>query len=244
MIQSEKEILLKKIIPEVIDFYFPEPSGDRILYNSKFDISPREFLHHAEQNIFSSNDLDLINGISNLKRAIDCSLDGFFASLGILKKLKSIKIERRKVSISDKLSFIGEIADFTPKSINRLNKVRNELEHDYKRPRVLDMEVYYDLVFALIIVNENLCFMHSTIGFIDNSERFISKYDINTGSISFSKIPLDEKEINEDNSYSFDITLKDGIPLFLFGLKCHRALSLFTDKIFTKKQSKKYLNFV
>ncbi|MDP2364585.1 MAG: hypothetical protein Q8M94_12550 [Ignavibacteria bacterium] len=235
MLQNEKEKLLRKDILDVIQYGLAESFEDRILYNTKFELKPRDFLLLAEQSIFFTPKKDLINGVSNLKRAIDCSLDSFFNSLGILTKIK-----KKRVSVSDKMEFIGSLANFTPQSIKRLNKTRNQLEHDFKRPKLAEAEVYYDLVFALVLVIENLCFMHSEMNFDDGSSIFTSQYNVHTGTILFSKIQPDEN-LEKNLGYSFQIGLNDGIPLFMLGLKCHRALSLLTDKIFTIEEAKKYL---
>lgn len=230
----EKDKLLKHFVQDVIDSGQPDTVGDRMFYKTNFEIKPKDFLKLVENDI-NSNTISKINSVSNLKKAIDCSIDGFFESIGLLKKIR-----RRNINIDKKLNFIGEIAEFTPRSIVKLNAIRNKLEHHYKMPKIKEIDVYYDLVFALVLLIENLCFMPMEVNFTDEYGEFNTKYEMSKGSIVFTRNFESQKKVA--TSYGIEISLKDGIDLFILGLKCHRAMGKLFEQSMTKLEIKNYLN--
>ncbi|MBM6855873.1 hypothetical protein H6B11_17400 [Mediterraneibacter glycyrrhizinilyticus] len=92
------------------------------------DISPEEFLDFAENAIASESKEGMINAISNLKRALDCEMDMFFESIS----LKSI-FDKKNLKFEKKTQFLAEIGLFPIRTINKLNSMRNKMEHDKKK---------------------------------------------------------------------------------------------------------------
>ena len=235
IINMEKDKLLKQFIKDLIKMGQPDTIGDRMYYKTNFEIKPKDFLKLVEDNINSNSKNKVVNAVSNLKQAIDCSLDGFFESIGILKKIR-----RKNLNIEKKLNFIGEIAEFTPRSIVQLNTIRNKLEHQYKMPQIKEINVYYDLVFALVLLIENLCFMPIEINFTDEDSEFNTKYEKTKGNIVFVRnfAPQEKIKLNR----RIEISLRDGIDLFIFGIKCHRAVGKLFEQTMTRLEIIKYLN--
>lgn len=110
-----------------------------------YDISAEEFLAFAENAIASGTKEGLVNAISNLKRALDCEIDMFFECLN-LKRI----FDRKNLKFEKKTQFLADIGLFPTQSINKLNLMRNKLEHEYKIPDISDLHAYYELVWSIV----------------------------------------------------------------------------------------------
>lgn len=159
-----------------------------------YEITPKDFLRYAQIDLHENNTKGKVGVISNLKRALDCELDMFFEAInlkGIFNKY-NLKFER-------KTQFLSDIGMFPNKSVNKLNQIRNRMEHQFTIPSVDDLEVYYELIWNIIeIVNLNLQLM--TMGEVEatikkNEEEFYfsDSYDVENRSFRF-RIHNDNKE--------------------------------------------------
>ncbi|MCB6608539.1 hypothetical protein V3C10_02360 [[Clostridium] symbiosum] len=159
-----------------------------------YEITPKDFLKYAQIDLHENNIKGKVGVISNLKRALDCELDMFFEAInlkGIFNKY-NLKFER-------KTQFLSDIGMFPNKSVNKLNQIRNRMEHQFTIPSVDDLEVYYELIWNIIeIVNLNLQLM--TMGEVEatikkNEEEFYfsDSYDVENRSFKF-RIHNDNKE--------------------------------------------------
>lgn len=144
------------------------------------DISPEEFLNFAENAIVSESKEGMISAISNLKRALDCEMDMFFESINLnsIFKKKSLKFEK-------KTQFLADIGLFPIKTINKLNSIRNKMEHEYKAPEISDLHAYYELVWSVVrIVDLYLELLHVKgeiylVLYSENNEYyFMLKHDV------------------------------------------------------------------
>ena len=110
-----------------------------------YDITAEEFLEFAENAIAEETKEGLINAISNLKRALDCEIDLFFESINIkhVFSKNNLKFEKKTQLLSD----IGLLPVHT---INKLNTMRNKMEHDYEVPVIDDLRTYYELVWNVV----------------------------------------------------------------------------------------------
>lgn len=167
----EKKDILKNFILNHLDIMEASGSSGQSLDFPKFDLYPRDYLKFAKVELDSSNEKDdnlihIINCLSHLKRALDCQLDIFLYHLNLydLVKDKNLKFDK-------KLNFLKDIGVFESTSLSRLNYMRNKMEHNYKTPEIEEIEVYYDLVTAFILVLESIV----TI--------FSSRYEIEVDSI-------------------------------------------------------------
>ena len=115
----------------------------------QFDLFARDYLEFAAADLASDNVRNHINCVTNLKRAAECQLDSFLHAYNLFEIVK-----RRNLKFDKKLAFIRDIALFDSRSLARFNTIRNEIEHHYHKPRIADLEVYYDLVQALIVILE------------------------------------------------------------------------------------------
>lgn len=110
-----------------------------------YDISSEEFLEFAESAIANGTKEGLINAVSNLKRALDCEMDMFFESIN-LKRIFS----KNNLKFEKKTQFLASIGLFPIQSVNKLNLMRNKMEHEYKTPEISDLYTYYELVWSVV----------------------------------------------------------------------------------------------
>ena len=91
----------------------------------------------------------LINAVSNLKRALDCEIDLFFESINIKHVFSKYNLKFEK-----KTQFLSDIGLLPVRTINRLNTMRNKMEHEYKVPVIDDLRTYYELVWNVVKILE------------------------------------------------------------------------------------------
>ncbi|MBU0541672.1 MAG: hypothetical protein KKC58_04665 [Gammaproteobacteria bacterium] len=117
-----------------------------------FELLPRDFLDFAEKDLEAPRSTHtLVNATSNLKRAVDCQLDYLLCTLNLDEFYRN-----KRLGIDRKLGLLKRAGIFRSRSIEKLNALRNRLEHHYEKPKIEDVEVYYDLVAAFVSVLESV----------------------------------------------------------------------------------------
>ncbi|MDM8151657.1 hypothetical protein [Priestia megaterium] len=157
-VKIDKKALLRNfLLNNFSKFRYEQLTGSPLEF-PEYDLTARKYLQFAEYELLEmknhSNKLEhihLINCVSHLKRAIDCQLD---TCLYILKLLKIFK--RKNLGLNSKLDFFKQAGVFNSFSLDRFNKVRNKMEHDYQIPKIEDIEAYFDLVSAFVSVLESM----------------------------------------------------------------------------------------
>lgn len=190
-----------------------------------FELSPRDYLRFAEDELEKGTTVSLINGVAHLKRALDCQLDIFLNTFNLWNLFK-----KRNLKIKNKLEFIGAIGYLNSKSLIRLNTIRNKMEHDYAIPNVQDIEVYFDLVTALVHLLELGSFMGSSIEFDCEDEdaswsSFEVEYKRETPEIfiAYTKHGESRKDVN------WSVKAVDDIESFAYCFRVMRILNLLWD---------------
>lgn len=123
--------------------------SSRGVVNTGFEVSPREYLAFAEEELAKPAPQNRINCIAHLKRAADCQLDIFLHAFNLFTHA-----QKNRLSFAAKLQFLDDIALISPRSLRRLNTVRNKMEHEFTIPDLPDLEAYADLVHAFVAVLE------------------------------------------------------------------------------------------
>lgn len=163
---------LNKFLIDYFEMFYLDSSGGIDFSFPEFDFYAYDYLEFAEEELDKNTDASLINCISNLKRAMDCQLDTFLHVFNL-----HYAINKRNLKFETKLEFLKECGVFNSRSLVRLNTVRNKMEHEYKRPKIEDIEVYYDLVVSFISVLERtmlLLHAHGEMYFAFNATEIIS----------------------------------------------------------------------
>ncbi|MCU8229978.1 hypothetical protein M2G89_21490 [Vibrio vulnificus] len=203
-----------------------EPSGKENPFSvaTQFEVTPREYLRFAEDELNRNTPVSLINCVSHLKRALDCQLDTFFEVYNLRELFK-----KRNIKIEKKLQFIGAIGFFNSRSLIRLNNIRNKMEHHYSIPDIQDIEVYFDLITAIVQLLE--------LGTFDAAGCDFDCYEVESGVADLKIIYIrDESEIrvlgnqHSPNKIQLSVKASDSIEDFAFLFRALRQLNLLWDK--------------
>lgn len=132
---------------------------DQLVYSSSsslsfdfpnFELMPFDYLEFAEQDLAVGSTLSKIGCVSNLKRATECEMDTLLHVLGLTGKYKNFV---------KKLDFIAQAGLLSPRSLEKLNKIRNKMEHEYAIPDLDELETYFDLASGFVHSLEGYIFM-------------------------------------------------------------------------------------
>ena len=157
-LKMDKTALLRDFLLNNFSKFSYDYSIGNPLEFPEYDLTAREYLQFAEYELLEINNHSnklkhnhLINCVSHLKRAVDCQLD---TCLYILKLLDLCK--EKNLGLNSKLDFFKQAGVFNSFSLDRFNKVRNKMEHEYNVPDIEDIEAYFDLVTAFVSVLESM----------------------------------------------------------------------------------------
>jgi hypothetical protein len=132
------------------------PSGGSGGFSSDFDVSAKDFLRYAKEDLHSGGDRATINALSNAKRAIDCQIDEVFHSLGLdfqnlPKALEPfVSFYKFKNDLPYKLKIIQSLNLAPAFIVSKARSIRNKLEHFYKIPSLNEVEESIDIADLFI----------------------------------------------------------------------------------------------
>jgi len=105
-----------------------------------FQIRAMQFFKFAENDLNSKYEHNLINSLSNIKRAIDCQMDTLLIAFGLYRKSKT-----EEWSFPRKLEVLNNLGIITPRILGKINQKRNFLEHEYRKPTKEEVEDALDV---------------------------------------------------------------------------------------------------
>jgi len=142
-------IKIEQITPEeLFDYYFiVERPLDCLEFESEY--FPFEYLEFARKDLETGEDTrNTINAVGNAKRALHLQVETICNGYGYKAKNKDFP---------PKLTFLRDIGIVAPKVLEKLNKIRNRIEHDYYCPTVDEANDFIDVVEL---------FLYATLSFI------------------------------------------------------------------------------
>ena len=119
MIEKVEEIVKRKDICVIANISYEET------FQYPFKLTPLDFLKFAKEDFNEKNTRNLVNALSNIKRAINCQIDQILFIFGLSKK---------RWKFPEKIEFIKDIGIISPEIIKKINKKRNLIEHEYDIP--------------------------------------------------------------------------------------------------------------
>lgn len=111
----------------------------------KFDITPIDFLGYAESDLSTKSSGGLVNALSNIKRAIDSQIEIIIFEHGLKNKVK-----KKRWKFPDKIKFLREKHILAPRVIEKINKTRNQLEHEFRKPDFESVEDSFGIAILFI----------------------------------------------------------------------------------------------
>ena len=152
-----------------------------------FDISPLEFLSYAEKDLALDYDHNIINALSNSKRALDCQLDTLLLSFGFYKKS-----QKEQWSFPKKIDLMSELGLIAPRILKKINKQRNLLEHQFVKPVRETVEDFLDITMLFIASTDRYTLkFHSEINLRNKTKEreYNIQNDYKSGTIKISVYP-------------------------------------------------------
>jgi hypothetical protein len=184
MIDCNLENLQKTINNE--SYKISEWIWGKIDINPPFQIKPREFLQYAENDLKIKNNQYGINCLSNCKRGIESQIDTLLYVFGLHDKLK-----REKWNFPKKIEVLNQLGVISPRILIKINKLRNELEHEYAKP---DLEKVEDAVdITSLFLNYTDKFLKNfpfEFSIKDLNDYLVVTLDFETSKIIFTSIQI------------------------------------------------------
>ncbi|MGN7989964.1 hypothetical protein ACTJKC_21650 [Pedobacter sp. 22226] len=190
--------------------------GDEVI-DTSFDTMPSEFIGFAEIDLQSEFEHKYINALSNAKRALDCQADRLLKLFGFYKESQD-----KFWGFPKKIGLIQEFDLIAPRVLNKINKTRNLMEHQYIKPKPDQVEDFID-IGALFIASTD----HYVTHFRKNVE-YINETDAkyaNYGEISFDydselfSLKVSIREFGTDNDH--ELVLEKGNDNYIDLFKRH-----------------------
>lgn len=131
-----------------------------------FEIKPYQFLSFAEDDLKLSYPHKALNALSNAKRALDCQLDSLICSFGLFKSA-----QKENWKFPKKIEIINKLGILAPRILEKINRIRNLMEHEYVRPDSEQVEDFIDIVSLFFAATDK--FIYKFLVYYD--------FDISTG---------------------------------------------------------------
>ncbi|GIU03227.1 hypothetical protein [Shewanella morhuae] len=162
------------------------------------DLKPRDYFIFAIKDL--EGDLDsrsLINALLNAKRALHYQVD-------LLVDTYGYKSHTNRNSFPAKLEYCKKCGIVSPRVLNKLNKIRNEVEHDYAVPTETEVNDFIDVVELFLAATDRFFYrLPDNIVFpgLDeqNSDKFSDIYNVklikNLGQVILAR------QVNDNEQY-------------------------------------------
>lgn len=190
--------------------------GDYI--DTAFETLPSEFISFAEKDLQSTFDHKYINALSNAKRALDCQADRLLKLFGYYKEAQD-----KFWGFPKKLEIIQKFEIIAPRILNKINKTRNLMEHQYIKPNTAQVEDFLDIVSLFIASTDHYASKFvSDIDYINETNKDFDSFL----EVSFKVDNLNEKLIIKTNlhkpkSKRIKIEIKKTDPEYIDIFKKH-----------------------
>jgi len=136
--------------------------------NTSLETNPMSYLNFANEDLESSFDHKYINAISNTKRALDGQADRVMKLLGV-KQQKTIGFHK-------KLEFLQKVDILAPRILQKINRVRNLVEHEYLKPNPEQVEDFFDIVSLFVLSTER--YVSHTVRTVEYNNEESEKFGI------------------------------------------------------------------
>lgn len=198
-------------------------SGHNITFPD-FELLPTHYLEFADKSLEHKDSCHLINCVTHLKRAAECEIDTFLYACNLYKVL-----EKKNLGFDTKLNFIKDIGIFNSRTLSRFNSIRNKIEHEYVVPDIVDIDVYYDLVSALVELLEGamfiLCHVSELDFYFEKEEKTIGQFKI---KYNYEKPSIEVFWELDDKKEKLSADFKDNRLEFIYFFKVLILLNKWT----------------
>ncbi|MFZ2785076.1 MAG: hypothetical protein WAZ36_11830 [Sediminibacterium sp.] len=124
--------------------------AERMTFQSGFNLSPDQFLDFAKEDLKTDLKHKFINSLSNAKKAVDCHIDLMLQAFGYYEVSK-----KKRWGFPDKQAKMSQIGIAAPAILNKLNKLRNLMEHEFVNPSQDEVIDFVDVTDLFIRATES-----------------------------------------------------------------------------------------
>lgn len=114
--------------------------------NFPFEQTGDDYLKSAERDLQHEDNAGNINALTNAKRAIDCQLEALITKFGLPKKK----------NFPERICQLQRIGLVAPRILQKVNKTRNFLEHQFKVPERAEAEDAVDIATLFVKVTNSI----------------------------------------------------------------------------------------
>jgi len=189
--------------------------------DTSFDINPEDYISYAEADLRSTDEHRFINALGNTKRALDCQADRLLKLLGFYTDAR-----KEFWGFPRKLKKIAEFDIIAPKILEKINRTRNQMEHQYVPADPEKTDDFVSIVLLFIHATNNYdCRTIDQVGYVNWTDNPLfnvlgePEFTIDNAN---SKIIV--KEVNlppakAQKGYWIEMGIKD--PEYTEVMKCH-----------------------
>jgi len=192
-----------------------------------FEVMPEEYLEFAKNNIRNSNLQSCIEGISNAKRAIECQIDLLINTLGydykkfdypeVKEFINNYYKEQQCDGLTNKLKLLNILGLAPTLIISNIRKLRNLIEHEYKKISYEDVKVAVEVADL----------------FINSSNK---KFSDSPCFLRFGNFKNPDEKIKIEHIYI-------DVPYVELIFRCYEIISLNIRCITTEDEEKNFIPF-
>jgi hypothetical protein len=160
-----------------------------------FQIKARQFLRFAEHDLNSEYEHHFINALSNIKRAIDCQVDSLIIGFGLTN------VKRKETDFPAKVALLSALGIASPKILQKINRKRNLLEHEYVNTDKDSVEDALDVATLFLAYTDRFLFNALEECEPTNTkteEGFEIQLDYKKGSLKLWSFDLENKKIEKN----------------------------------------------
>jgi len=110
-----------------------------------FDLTSKDFLAFAQCDLRGEYGHRLVNGLSNIKRAINCQLDSLLVGFGLFQLSR-----KGNWGFPYKAEQLNKVGIISPSILRKINQKRNLLEHEYRKPEAEQVEDALDVATLFV----------------------------------------------------------------------------------------------
>jgi hypothetical protein len=189
--------------------------------DTKFDTLPSEFISFAEIDLESSFPHKFINALSNAKRALDCQADRLLKLTGFYQDS-----QKKFWGLPKKLELIQEFEIIAPRILNKINRQRNLMEHQYVKPDPEQVLDFLDVVSLFIASTEQYINFINKITYVNfgddpDLENF-AEVEIIIDNLNY-KILIGTYDNSIEKAIDFEISKND--PFYIEVFKRHLRIN-------------------
>lgn len=127
-------------------------------FSIPFELKPEDFMRFAIRDMKdTTEERSLVNALSNIKRAIDCRTASLLCFFGVYDKSK-----KEDWNFPQSTDFLLKVGVLAPNILRKINKKRNELEHDFKKPTHEEVADFLDIAQLFFAFTDQ--FLKNTYG--------------------------------------------------------------------------------